>query len=66
METKAKQLRKMSNDEIMERQKSLEESLLRERSAVAMGGAPASPGKIRSIRRQLARIYTVLGEGEKN
>ncbi len=62
MELKTKDLRNMNNDELNEKLKSLKESLLRERSAVAMGGAPASPGKTRSLRRQIARILTVMGE----
>lgn len=61
MELRAKQIREMSKDEVEERLKSLRESLLNERASVAMGGAPTSPGKIRSIRRQIARIMTVLG-----
>lgn len=65
MELKAKDLRNMNNDELNEKLKSLRESLLRERSAVAMGGAPSSPGKSRSIRRQIARILTVMGENKE-
>lgn len=61
MELRAKQLRQMSKEEVEERLKSLKESLLNERASVAMGGAPTSPGKIKSIRRQIARIMTVLG-----
>jgi large subunit ribosomal protein L29 len=51
----------MNKEEIEDRLKSLKDSLLNERSSVAMGGAPTNPGKIRSIRRQIARINTVLG-----
>lgn len=61
MELRAKQLRQMNKDEVEDRLKSLKESLLNERASVAMGGAPTNPGKIRSIRRQIARIMTVLG-----
>ena len=61
MELRAKQLRQMNKEEIEDRLKSLKDSLLNERASVAMGGAPTSPGKIRSIRRQIARINTVLG-----
>ena len=60
MEIRAKQLRQMNKDEVEERLKSLKESLLKERASVAMGGAPTNPGKIRSLRRQIARINTVL------
>ncbi|MFG1545347.1 MAG: 50S ribosomal protein L29 [Thermoplasmataceae archaeon] len=50
----------MNKEEVEERLNSLKESLLKERASVAMGGAPTNPGKIRSLRRQIARINTVL------
>ncbi|OWP57306.1 MAG: 50S ribosomal protein L29 [Thermoplasmatales archaeon B_DKE] len=65
MELRAKQIREMQKTEIEERLKSFEESLLKERASVAMGGAPRNPGKIRSLRRQIARINTVLSGGPK-
>ena len=65
MELRAKQIRGMEKAEIEERLKSLEESLLKERASVAMGGAPRNPGKIKSLRRQIARINTVLSGGQK-
>ena len=65
MELRAKQIREMQKEEIDERLKSLEESLLKERASVAMGGAPRNPGKIRSLRRQIARINTVLRGGPR-
>lgn len=60
MELRAKQIRQMNKEEVEDRLKSLKESLLKERASVAMGGAPTNPGKIRSLRRQIARIKTVL------
>lgn len=65
MELRAKEIRGMSKEEVTERLTSLKESLLRERASVAMGGAPTSPGKIRSIRRQIARILTVSNAEDK-
>jgi large subunit ribosomal protein L29 len=65
MELRAKQIREMKTEEVHERLKSLEESLLKERASVAMGGAPRNPGKIRSLRREIARINTVLSGGPK-
>ena len=60
MELRAKKLREMSKAEVQDQLKSLKEALLKERASVAMGGAPINPGKIGSIRRQIARINTVL------
>ena len=62
MEMKARQLREMTPEELNEKLKSLKESLLKERSAIAMGGAPASPGTMHSIKKQIARILTIMGE----
>ncbi len=59
-ELKAKNLRTMSKEELNDTLKKLNESLMRERASVAMGGAPVSPGKMRSIRRQIARVRTVM------
>ena len=62
MEMKARQLREMTPEELNEKLKSLKESLLKERSAIAMGGAPASPGTMHSIKKQIARILTIMEE----
>jgi large subunit ribosomal protein L29 len=62
MEMKARELREMTPEELNEKLKSLKESLLKERSAIAMGGAPASPGTMHSIKKQIARILTIMGE----
>ena len=62
---KAKSIRKMSNEEMKKKYNDLREELMRERGISAMGGAPPSPGKIESLRRQLARMETVMREIEK-
>ena len=64
-EMKAKSIRKMSNEEMKKKYNDLREELMRERGISAMGGAPPSPGKIESLRRQLARMETVMREIEK-
>ncbi|MCL5730533.1 MAG: 50S ribosomal protein L29 [Candidatus Thermoplasmatota archaeon] len=55
----------MSKQERQEKLKSLYETLLRERATHSMGGAPSNPGKIGSIRRQIARIITIEWEDRK-
>ncbi len=45
--------------------KELENELMYERGVAAMGGAPPSPGKIRALRKNIARIRTVLSEEEE-
>jgi len=36
--------------------------LIRERGIIATGGAPENPGRIREIRRTIARIKTIMHE----
>ncbi len=62
---KASTIRKMSKEEMHKKFSDLKEELMRERGISAMGGAPPSPGKIESLRRQIARIETVIRESEK-
>ncbi len=61
-ELKAKQIREMSPEERVKRLNELREELMHELGVSAMGGAPPSPGKIRSLRKQIARILTVMNE----
>jgi len=61
-EIKIKQLRTMNNDDLLKKYNELKEELMRERGISAMGGAPPSPGKIESLRRQIARIETIMRE----
>jgi hypothetical protein len=35
---------------------------MHERGIAAMGGAPSSPGKIRALRTNVARIHTIMRE----
>ncbi len=61
-EIKAKQLREMSNEEIVKKLKDMQNELLIERGSSSLGGAPHNPGKVKSLRRQISRIKTVLKE----
>lgn len=66
MGLKAREIREMTPEERKERLKELRNELMRERGIAAMGGAPASPGRIRSLRTQIARLLTIMREkGEK-
>ncbi|MHA1693771.1 MAG: 50S ribosomal protein L29 [Candidatus Helarchaeota archaeon] len=53
-----KQIRKMSNDEIEKKLNDLRNELAKERSLVAGGGAIEKPGRIRELRRTIARLLT--------
>ena len=40
----------------------LREELMHERGVAAMGGAPPNPGKIRALRKNIARLLTIASE----
>ena len=65
MSLKMKEIRAMSADERNQKLKELRDELMHERGVSAMGGAPANPGAIRSLRTDIARILTVQKEGEE-
>ena len=63
---KTKEIREMSDDERKQRLKELRNELMRERGGTAsMGGALASPGRIKAIRKNIARILTIQHETKK-
>jgi large subunit ribosomal protein L29 len=59
---KINEIRNMNEEEIAEELLKLESELIRERGVVTAGGAPEKPGRIRDIRRTIARIKTVKRE----
>ena len=61
---KAKEVRSMTAPERDERLKELRHELMQERGVQAMGGSTPSPGKIRTLRREIARILTIQREEE--
>ena len=65
MSLKMKDIRAMSADERNQKLKELRDELMHERGVSAMGGAPANPGAIRSLRTDIARILPVQKEGEE-
>jgi large subunit ribosomal protein L29 len=59
-----KDLRAMRPEELDKKLNTLEDELMHERGVAAMGGAPPSPGKLRALRTDVARIRTVMREVE--
>lgn len=57
-----KEIREMTRDVRDVKLKELRDELLHERGQAAMGGAPHSPGQIRALRKNIARILTVVSE----
>ncbi len=60
----AAEIRELNPVERKERLNELRHELMQERGVQAMGGSTPNPGKIRTIRRQIARILTINREEE--
>ena len=52
----------MNQEEREKKLKELRNELMHERGVAAMGGAPASPGRIRAIRSNISRLLTIIRE----
>jgi large subunit ribosomal protein L29 len=61
---KPKDLRTMRPEDRRAKLKELNDDLMHERGVAAMGGAPASPGKMKALKKNIARILTVEREAE--
>ena len=61
---KVEEIRELSVDDLRARVKDLDDQLFRLRIQKSMGQLEA-PGKIRGVRRELARVHTVLKEKAK-
>ena len=59
---RVKEIRAMEAAARLAKLSELRGDLMHERGIAAMGGAPVSPGKIRGIRRNIARILTIIRE----
>jgi len=60
-----KDLKKLSEEDLEKRLKELKLELLKERGNIEMGGNIKNPGKIKVIRRDIARILTLNKEKKK-
>ncbi len=56
------EVRKMNLTEKQEELDKLKLELIRERAIASAGGAPENPGRIKEIRRTIARIKTIMRE----
>ncbi len=63
---RASEVRDMSMEELREKLEELRMELLRERSKAAAVGVPDNPGRVRELRRTIARIMTIMKEKERS
>ncbi|MBC5793171.1 MAG: 50S ribosomal protein L29 [Nanohaloarchaea archaeon] len=61
---KADEIRDMSEDEARERLNDLKKEIVEEKGQIETGGFAEDPGRIKEMRRTIARIKTVLNEKE--
>jgi large subunit ribosomal protein L29 len=59
---KAKQVREMTKEERAQKLRDLENELLVERGKVATQGGGKSAGRVKALRREVARMKTVMWE----
>ena len=57
-----KEMRKMKDEELDKRLVDLKKELMKARAKIAQGAAPDKPGRIKEIRRTIARILTIKRE----
>ncbi len=62
---KWKELKTMQVQELNTKKNELALELMKERAQVAIGTIPKSPGKLRHIRRTIARMNSLLGGKEQ-
>ncbi|MBI4019979.1 MAG: 50S ribosomal protein L29 [Candidatus Aenigmarchaeota archaeon] len=59
---RVKEIRRLETKDIEKRANELKLELTKERAQIAIGASTSSPGRIREIRRTLARINTIKRE----
>ncbi len=59
---KVKELRAMSSKDLLAKLEELRAELRREYAHIRAGARPENPGKLREIKRTVARILTILRE----
>jgi len=57
---KKKQIKEMTHPDLINRLNELRLELAKERGQIAVGGSPSNPGRIKVIRKTIARILTEL------
>ena len=63
---KAKELKIMNESELDNKSAELKKELMKINSQIAIGTLPKSPGKIREMKRTIARILTIKNNNQKS
>ncbi|OGI11934.1 50S ribosomal protein L29 [Candidatus Micrarchaeota archaeon RBG_16_36_9] len=63
---KKKQIKEMSHDDLVKRLSELKLELSKDKGQIAIGGSPANPGRVKQVKKTIARILTEINRrGEK-
>ncbi len=62
MSRKTKAIRAMGKEQMLERIVELRKQLLKFNSQIAVGTIPESPGKVKQLKKEIARILTIMNE----
>ena len=62
---RAEEMRDMTVGEMREKLRELQAEYSKEQALLATGTAPENPGKIKALRRTIARLNTILHESEE-
>jgi len=62
---KKKQIKEMTTPDLVNRYNELKLELSKERGQMAIGGSPTNPGRVKELKRTLAKILTELKQREK-
>lgn len=63
---KAKEVRGLGSEELENKLVELKEDLAKQRGQIASGTRPENPGKMRAVRKAIARILTIQQSRKKN
>jgi len=62
---RAREIREMSEEEVEKKLNDLRLELMKERAKITIGGVPENPGRVKEIRKAIARILTIRKEMKK-
>jgi len=62
---KKKQLKQMAQTDMINRLNELRLELAKERGQIAIGGTPSNPGRVKEIRKTIAKLLTELNKKTK-
>lgn len=62
---KTKQIHEMSDNDLLKKLNDINLEIMKEKAQIAVGGSPTNPGKIKEIKKTIARILTEINKRKK-